>query len=137
MKQFKKMLLMMMCVCVMLGCVACGNNNATDNGANQTENANGTDTTLDDVNDNTMNDATDGTDNANGTGDGVVGEMGEDVMDGVEDMGKDVEDAMDGNDSDSNIGGDTKSTGDVKDNGNAGNNGAENKEVPKDSKNNR
>ena len=64
MKQFKKMLLMMMCVCVMFGCVACGNNNATDNGANQTENANGTDTTLDDANDNTMNDATDGTDNA-------------------------------------------------------------------------
>ena len=29
---------------------------------NQTENANGTDTTLDDANDNTMNDATDGTD---------------------------------------------------------------------------
>ena len=89
MKQLKKMLLVLMCVCVMLGCVACGNKEAADNGANQTEN--------------NMNDATDGTD------DGVVGEIGEDVVDGVdnvgedvvdgvEDIGDDVENAVNGND---------------------------------------
>ena len=121
MKQFKKMVLMMMCVCVMGLCVACGNNDAIDNGANQTENANGTDTTLDDANDNenNMNDATDGTDDANGNGDGVVGEIGEDVGQGMEDMGDDVKNAMDGND---------KSTGD------AGNNGAENKKQDKENR---
>lgn len=122
MKQFKKMLLMMMCVCVMLGCVACGNNDAMDNGANQT------DTTLDDANDNknNMNDATDGTDDANGNG--VVDDIGEGVEDigdgigqGVEDIGDGVGNALDGNDNADN-------------NGNVGNNGSENKDVPKDSK---
>ena len=49
MKQFKKMKLMMVCVCAVLGCAACGNRDEVDNGANQTENANGTDTTLVDV----------------------------------------------------------------------------------------
>ena len=123
MKQLKKMLLMMMCVCIMGLCVACGNNDAMDNGANQTENANGTDTT--------MNDATDGTDDANGNGNSVVGEIGEDVVDGVEDVGEGVvdgvedvgdgvKDAVDGNNANRT--------------GNTGNNGSENKEVPKDSK---
>ena len=100
MKQFKKMLLMMTCVCVMLGCVACGNRSA---------------------NDNTMNDATDTTDmtdDTNDRNDGVVEDLGEDVVDGVEDIGKDVEDAVDGE-------------------GTVGNDGAENKVVPKENLNNR
>ena len=117
MKQLKKMLLMMMCVCVMGTFVACGNNDALDNGANQTENANGTDTT--------MNDATDGTDDANGNGNGVVGEIGEDVVDGVEDVGEGVVDGVE------DVGDGVKDAVDGNDTGNKGNDGAENKDVPK------
>ena len=111
MKQFKKILLMMMCVCVMLGCVACGTNDTVDNGANQTDNVNGTDA------DNTMNDATD--DN------GVVGEIGEDVVDGVEDVGEGVVDGVE------DVGDGVKDAVDGNDTGNKGNDGAENKDVPK------
>ena len=107
---------MMLCVCAILGCVACGNRDEADNGADQTEN---------------MNDATDGTDDANGNGNGVVGEIGEDVVDGVEDLGEDAVDGVE------DIGDDVKDAVDGNDTGDRGNNGAENKEVPKDNVNNR
>ncbi len=100
MKQFKKLFVVMMCMCVMLGCVACANDNADDNGAMQND-------TVNDANDNTdandtgagdteniknddMNDATDGT-NTNKDGEGVMDEIGDDIGNGVNDIVDDMD----------------------------------------------
>lgn len=69
MKQFKKFLVMLMCVCAVAGVTACGSSK---------------DTTSD------TNSATDGTKN-----EGVVDEMGDDVKDGVDNMKDDMKDGMD------------------------------------------
>lgn len=85
MKHWKKLLMMLMCVGVIMSVTACGsNNNADDNGAagNGTANdANGT-----------GNNGTNGATDRNG--DNVMDEIGDDIRDGAEDVG----DALDGND---------------------------------------
>lgn len=106
MKQFKKLVLVLMCTGAIMGLTACGSDkNAKDNGATQnsesaTENKNDAkDNAADDtdMNDNGANDAIDGTDN-----DGVVDELGDDVRDGAEDVKDGVDDALDKNDANNN-----------------------------------
>lgn len=100
MKQFKKLLAVLMCMGVVLSVTACGsNNNEKDNGstANPTtdNNDNGDNLGTGDGNDATtakdrgdVNDVTDGTDN--GDGEGVMDEIGDNLKNGAEDIGNDV-----------------------------------------------
>lgn len=102
MKQWKKFMLVLMCTGVMAGATACGNN-ADDNAANDNAATEGTtgDQTDGIMNDNTEYDALDNgntTDRNNTTGKddvtdrnntngGVMDEIGDDVRDGVDDIG--------------------------------------------------
>ncbi|MGN1266539.1 MAG: hypothetical protein ACI4UH_01250 [Dorea sp.] len=92
MKQLKKLLLMGMCMCVVLGATACGNNNADDNGATQNGTVNDTNDNVYDGTNNTvddnMNGATDGTNTNNGKD--VMDEIGDDVRDGADNVVDDV-----------------------------------------------
>ena len=86
MKQFKKLMLILMCTGVIMGLTACGNDkNADDNGA--TNNTTTTDNTGK-ANDTNTNDATDGTGDTNS----VTDEIGDDIRDGA----NDVKDSLDG-----------------------------------------
>ncbi len=82
MKNFKKAIVAMLCLCVMFGVTACGdtNNNDTGNGQN--------------------NDVTDGTDRRNDNG-GVIDDVGDATGNMIDDIGNGVEnitDDMTGND---------------------------------------
>ena len=102
MRQWKKFMLVLMCTGVMAGVTACGNN-ADDNAANDNAATEGTtgDQTDGIMNDNTEDDALDygnttdrnnttGKDDVtdrNSTNGGVMDEIGDDVRDGVDDIG--------------------------------------------------
>lgn len=82
MKQFKKLLAVLLCVGTLLNLTACGSDgDAEDNGAVNTEDT--------DKKDENMNSATDGT-----AEEGLMDEIGEDVKDGAEDIGDDVKDGV-------------------------------------------
>ena len=85
MKHFKRTIVAILCLCVMLGVTACGgtNNNDTGNGQN--------------------NDVTDGTDRRNDNG-GVIDDVGDATGNVIDDIGNGVEnitDDMTGNDNNS------------------------------------
>ena len=90
MRQWKKFMLVLMCTGVMAGVTACGNN-ADDNAANDNAATEGTTGNQTDgiMNDNTEDDALDNgnTTDRNNTNGGVMDEIGDDVRDGVDDIG--------------------------------------------------
>ena len=104
MKKFKKMMLSVLCVGVILGTTACGTNNGTgDNAANDTttqqNDAGNTDKT-DNVG-GTSNGATDTNNGADTNNGGVVDDIGNAVGDGINDVGdgvKNITDDVTGND---------------------------------------
>jgi hypothetical protein len=85
MKKFKKAILLMLCLGVIVSATACGGN-ANDDGANKTPT---------DQND-TNNDVTDGTDKKDNINDGgVINDMGNTAGDVIDDVGEGVKDMTD------------------------------------------
>lgn len=80
MKNFKKFLLLMMCVGVLCGVTACGKNKDTNNG------------TVNTTDDNRMNDATSGRDKADRDGDGVVDDAVDNATDAIDNAADDLTD---------------------------------------------
>ena len=105
MKQWKKLVMVLMCTGVLMSVTACGRDeNADDNGAvnNASDDAGTSGTTGNGTTGNGTNDATNGNtgnnSTGNGTNEGVMDEIGDDIKDGAEDVG----DALDGNDTNNN-----------------------------------
>lgn len=83
MKKFKKTMIAMLCLCVMLGMTACGNNDNTDNDGKNNDVTEGTDNN---DNDGVIDDIGNGVDDAGN----AAGDVIDDVGDGVKDVTDDV-----------------------------------------------